>query len=108
MLSADRDAFIGAVSAFTLHPSEQRAVMLDAVELLGVMPDIGAQATDVRKIAAYIYDASFAPPCVHWQASMKAAKARGDMQHYKKDKLMFDRVCVNRGSAPIPRVINDR
>ncbi|EAU55347.1 C-type cytochrome, putative [Mariprofundus ferrooxydans PV-1] len=93
MATSDRNDFINQLTVFTLHPSEDRAVMINAVELLGVMPDIGADEADVRKIAAYIHDTTFAPPCAHWQASIKAARARGDMRHAKKDQMMYNRMC---------------
>lgn len=93
MVTANRNEFIDQLTAFTLHPFEDKSVMINAVKLLGVMPDIGADEADVRKIAAYIYDETFAPPCAHWQASIKAAKARGDMQHAKKDQMMYNRMC---------------
>jgi len=93
MATSDRNDFINQLTVFTLHPSEDRAVMINAVELLGVMPDIGTNESDVRKIAAYIHDTTFAPPCAHWQASIKMARARGDMQHAKKDQMMYNRMC---------------
>jgi len=93
MATADRNEFIDQLTAFTLHPSEDESVMINAIELLGVMPEIGAEEADVRKIAAYIHDETFAPPCAHWQASIKAAKARGDMRHAKKDQMMYNRMC---------------
>jgi len=91
--TAGRDDFIDRLTAFTMHPSGDKAAMRYAVEQLGVMPDIGAEEADVRRIAAYIYDATFAPPCAHWAASMKRANAAGDVRHYKRDQAMFNRMC---------------
>jgi len=91
----DRDSFIDQLTAFTMHPSEERAVMQNGIEQLGLMPDIGADEDEVRKIAAYIHDETFAPPCEHWQIGMKIAKAQGDTKHFKKDQMMFNRMCLN-------------
>lgn len=99
MVTSDRDAFIDQMTAFTVHPSEDKAVMVAAVEQIGVMPDIGAEEADVRKIAAYLYDETFAPPCVHWQIGMKIAKAKGDKQHFKKDQMMYNRFCANQPAS---------
>jgi cytochrome c553 len=95
-ISADREDFIGKLTAFTLHPTSDAAVMQQAVKQLGVMPDIAANETDVRKIAAYIYDETFAPPCTHWQISIKAAKAKGDTQHAGMDQMMYNKWCADR------------
>lgn len=94
--TTNREAFIETLTAFTVHPNEEKALMKDGVELLGLMPDIGMEEADARKIAAYIHDTTFAPPCSHWQASMKAARERGDMQHLKKDEMMYNRLCINK------------
>jgi len=98
-ITADRDAFIDKVAAFTLHPSEDTAIMKRAVEMLGVMPDIGMEEAEARKIAAYIHDETFAPPCAHWKIGMKQAKALGDEQHFKKDQMMYNRMCKDQPVA---------
>jgi len=97
--TADRGAFINKLTAFTVHPSRDAAVMRMAVEKLGVMPDIGMEEAEARKIAAYIHDETFAPPCTHWKIGMKAARAQGDTQHFKKDQMMYNRMCANQPVA---------
>jgi cytochrome c553 len=96
LATSDRASFIEQLTAFTMHPSEEAAVMQNAIEQLGLMPDIGADEDEVRKIAAYIHDATFAPPCEHWKIGMKIAKAEGDTKHFKKDQMMFNRMCLDR------------
>ncbi|MFC1542850.1 c-type cytochrome [Pseudomonadota bacterium] len=93
-VTTDRASFIERLTAFTMHPSEERAVMQNGIEQLGLMPDIGADEGEVRKVAAYIHDETFAPPCEHWKIGMKIAKAQGDTQHFKKDQMMFNRMCL--------------
>lgn len=93
--TADRDAFIDKVTAFAKNPSGDKALMRMAVEHLGVMPNPGVEEAELRKIAAYIHDESFALPCAHWKAGMKMAKARGDMEHFKKDQMRYNRMCAD-------------
>jgi len=93
--TSDRDTFIDKLTDFAKSPSEEKALMRMAVQHLGVMPDPGMEEAELRKIAAYIHDEAFAPPCAHWKAGMKAAKAKGDLQHFKKDQMRYNRMCTN-------------
>ena len=107
--TADREAFINKLTAFAMDPSEEKAVMKMAVKHLGVMPDPGVGEADLRKIAAYIYDDSFSPPCNHWKAGMKMAKAQGDMEHFKKDQKRYNKMCAGQAgsSAATPKPVSD-
>ena len=107
--TADREAFINKLTAFAMDPSEEKAVMKMAVKHLGVMPDPGVGEADLRKIAAYIYDDSFSPPCNHWKAGMKMAKAQGDMEHFKKDQKRYNKMCAGQADSTIatPKPVSD-
>jgi len=97
--TADRDAFIEKVTTFAMEPSEDKAILRMAVKRLGVMPNPGVEEADVRKIAAYIHDETFALPCGHMKAAMKKAKAEGDLKHFKKIKKNFNRMCTNKSAT---------
>lgn len=97
--TADRDAFIEKVTAFAMDPTEDKAILKMAVDHLGVMPNPGVEEADVRKIAAYIHDETFAKPCGHMKAAMKMARSEGDLKHYKKIKNNFNRMCANKAAT---------
>ncbi|MDQ6998427.1 MAG: cytochrome c, partial [Mariprofundus sp.] len=92
--TADRDAFIEKVTAFATDPNEDKAILKMAVKHLGVMPNPGVEESDVRKIAAYIHNETFARPCGHMKAAMKKAKVEGDLKHFTKIKKNFNRKCA--------------
>lgn len=98
-VTSDRHAFIDKVTAFAMNPSEDKALLKLAVKHLGVMPNPGVEEDDLRKIAAYIHDETFAPPCAHWKAGMKATKAKGDLRHFKKAQMRYNKMCVNQPVA---------
>ncbi len=97
--TADRDAFIEKVTTFAMDPTEDKAILKMAVDHLGVMPNPGVEEADVRKIAAYIHDETFAKPCGHMKAAMKMAKSEGDLKHFNKIKKNFNRMCGNNSSS---------
>jgi len=98
--TADRDAFIEKVTAFAIDPTEEKAILKMAVNHLGVMPNPGVEEADVRKIAAYIHDETFAKPCGHMKAAMKMAKSEGDLKHFNRIEKNFNRMCGNNSSGP--------
>ena len=99
MATADKESFVNKVSAFVMHPTEDKALLKMPVKMLGVMPDIGAEEDDVRKIAAYIHDETFAPPCNHWKSAAERFKAEGKMKMYQKHQQKYDAMCSDK-SAP--------
>ena len=97
---ADRDGFIDKVTAFAMDPSEDKALMRMAVNHLGVMPNPGVDEPIVRKIAAYIHDETFAPPCDHWKAGMRIAKEQGDMPRFRMGQMRYNRMCAGKTEEP--------
>jgi len=91
--AGDKEAFVAKMTAFTMDPKAEGALMTKAVEAMGVMPHLDFVEAEVRLMAAYIYDEHFAPPCNHWLAGMKIAMAKGDMVHYKQDKKRYQNMC---------------
>ncbi|MBN4060786.1 cytochrome c [bacterium AH-315-I20] len=101
MATTDKESFVNKVSAFVMHPTADKALLKNPVKMLGVMPDIGAEEDDVRKIAAYIHDETFAPPCAHWKHAADKFKAEGKMKLYQRHQQKYDAMCSDK-SAPKP------
>lgn len=91
--SSNEQDFINKFTTFTLDPAQNEALMKDAVTVLGEMPNLDMTKEDVLLISKYIFDTSFPPPCNHWLAGMKRAKAEGDTKHFKKDQRQFNKMC---------------
>ena len=99
MATKGKASFVQRITAFATHPSKDKAILKEPVEVLGLMPDMGFAEEDVRKIAAYIHDETFTPPCHHWKSAMKRFKAKGDMQRYQSHKKRFDMMCSAHASG---------
>ncbi len=99
MASSDRAEFIRKITEFVRQPSEEKALLKMAIKHVGLMPAVDVAEDDMKQIAAYIHDASFAVPCKHWKAAMKMAKAKGDMQHFNKAENRFNRLCSGHNGA---------
>ncbi len=84
-----RDEFIQRLVAHVTAPTEEKALMKMAVEKLGLMPPLPLGEEPLRQIAAYVYEAEFAPPCSHWKHAMGAP----DSAHSKKHQRMMDKFC---------------
>jgi cytochrome c2 len=54
--------FVTAITAFTVNPQTDNAIMFGALKQFKVMPKMGYTKEDVQKIANYIYDGEFAEP----------------------------------------------
>ena len=93
MATADRASFIDKITSFAMHPAEEKAILKKPVQVLGLMPEMGFDERDVRKIAAYIHDETFPPPCKHWQVAMRIFKERGDEKAFRHHKKRYDAMC---------------
>ncbi len=94
MATKDKAAFVDKLTAFVTNPSKDKALLKEPVKMLGVMPNLGFDEADVRKIAAYIHDESFAPPCNHWKKAAERFKAQGKMKLYQKHQQKYDKMCT--------------
>ncbi|MDQ7059568.1 MAG: cytochrome c [Ghiorsea sp.] len=83
MATEDKESFVNRITDFVMHPTKEKTLLKEPVKVLGVMPDIGAEEDEVRKIAAYIHDETFQPPCSHWKHAAERFKKEGKMQMYK-------------------------
>ena len=91
----DKQQFIQRIVEFVSAPEKRNAIMTNAVEELGLMPELGLPTDQLTDIATYIYEAAFPPPCAHWQIAIKRAEAKGGaaLEHAAKDKMMLQRFC---------------
>lgn len=94
--TSDKVVFITKMTEFMRKPSRETALMKEAVKHLGPHPKLGFPDADMKKIASYIFENTFEPPCKHWQAGMMSAKKSNDMKHYEKDKKKFEMHCLKK------------
>ncbi len=89
----DDEDFVERMVAFVKTPSLETAIHDEAVAQLGLMPPLPLPDEMLRKIAHYILEEQFPPPCAHWTIAVKQAEARGDKEHARKDQMMLKRFC---------------
>lgn len=94
--SLDKEDFVERIVAFVKAPSLEQALMTPAVERLGLMPALPLPDDMLHKIAAYIWEADFAPPCEHWRNAARWAESAGDAAHAAHDARMLQRFCSGR------------
>lgn len=78
---------------FVKAPSLETAIHDEAIKQLGLMPPMPLPDEMLQKIATYIFEEKFPPPCEHWEIAVKRAEERGDAEHAKKDKMMLEQFC---------------
>lgn len=91
--SLDQEDFVDAMVAFVKAPSLDKAIHTEAIKQLGLMPALPLPDQMLKKIALYIYEELFSPPCHHWQIAQQRAEKRGDLEHARKDANMYRRFC---------------
>jgi mono/diheme cytochrome c family protein len=89
----DDEDFIDSIVAFVQKPSLENARHNKAVERMGLMPPLPMQDEALKKIATYILEEKFPPPCAHWAIGVKLSTEKGDLEHAQKDQRMLDRFC---------------
>ncbi|MCB1758239.1 MAG: cytochrome C [Gammaproteobacteria bacterium] len=89
----DERDFVVSMVEFVKNPSLERAIHDEAVAQMGLMPPMPLPDEMLEKIAAYIHEAEFPPPCDHWKIAVNRAIQRGDPGHAKKDQQMLERFC---------------
>jgi len=102
--TGSKQDFVEKVTVFATHPTIEKALLKKPVQLLGLMPDLGFDVADVKLIAAYIYDESFAPPCKHMKVAMRIFKERGDTKAFRHHKERYDAMC----SAPADGAVHTK
>jgi len=89
----DDEDFIKSMVSFVKNPTIEKAIHDEALKQLGLMPPMPLPDTMLHKIATYILEEKFPPPCTHWRIAVQRAEKKGDIDHAKKDKMMIDRFC---------------
>ncbi|GAB1262289.1 c-type cytochrome [Aurantivibrio plasticivorans] len=88
------EQFIELVASFAKSPSLDKVRFQHAVDQLGLMPAVAMPLDELKKVAAYIAEEQFEPPCAHWENNAARAEAAGDLQHAKKDRRKLQRFCA--------------
>ncbi len=91
----DKQQFVQRMVDFVSAPDKRKAIMVNAVEALGLMPELGLPTDQLTDIAMYIYEAAFPPPCAHWRIAISRAETKGGtaLEHAARDKMMLQRFC---------------
>ena len=89
----DNEDFVKSMVSFVKAPTMESAIHDEAVVQLGLMPPMPLPDEILNKIATYILEENFLPPCDHWRIAAKRAEEKGDIEHAKKDKNQLKRFC---------------
>lgn len=89
----NQDEFVQSVVDFVKAPTLASAIQHNAVKQLGLMPPLPLPDEILKKIAIYIYEEDFPPPCAHWKIAVARAAQGGDLVHAEKDRRMLERFC---------------
>ena len=89
----DDDDFVQSMVDFVKNPTLENAKHDIAVEQMGLMPPLPLPDELLKKIATYILEEQFPPPCKHWAIAVKKFTKKGDLEHAKKDQRMYERFC---------------
>jgi len=89
----DNEDFVESMVNFVKAPSLESAIHDVAVAQLGLMPPMPLPDEILKKIATYILEEQFPPPCQHWRNAVKRAEKSGDIEHAKKDQNQLKRFC---------------
>jgi len=91
--SPDQEDFVNRMVDFVKAPSLEKAIHDEVVGQMGVMPAMPLPDVMLKKIASYIFEEQFAPPCDHWRVAVERAEARGNPEHAAKDRRQLKRYC---------------
>ena len=89
----DDEDFVKSMVEFVKAPSLDKALHDVAVEQMGLMPPLPLPDEMLKKIAIYILEENFPPPCEHWAIAVKRAESKGDLEHAAKDRRQLERFC---------------
>ncbi len=89
-----KEAVVQNIKSYVKQPSEEKALMRNAVKNLGLMPPLDLSDEILHKVATYIVEESFAPPCKHWEIAIQRLSQQADQtRHLNKDRRMYHRFC---------------
>jgi len=89
----DNEDFIESMVNFVKAPTIEKAIHSPALEQLGLMPPMPLPDQILKKIATYILEEKFPPPCDHWRIAVKRAEKKGNKEHAIKDQNQLNRFC---------------
>ena len=92
-ITQTKEEFIQRVVAFAKAPSQDMVIMKSAANNLGLMQPMPLPDDMLIKIATYIYEENFAPPCTHWRIAIQRMEKTGDTVHMMKDRKMYNKFC---------------
>ena len=93
MGTLDAEEFVASRVAFVKTPALENAKHDEAVQQLGLMPPMPLPDEMLEKIATYILEEQFPPPCAHWWIAVRRAMEKGSPDHARKDRNMLKRYC---------------
>ena len=91
--TSSKQEFIDTMVDFVKAPTKEKVIHDKALEHLGLMPAMPLPDEVLIKIAKYIWEEKFPPPCDHWRIAVRRSKDKGDAEHAKKDAEMLKRFC---------------
>lgn len=91
--TVDDADFVNSMVSFVKAPSLEKAIHEEALDQLGLMPPMPLPDGLLKKIATYVLEAQFPPPCDHWRMAVRRAAEKGDKDHAKKDQRQLKRFC---------------
>ena len=89
----DDEDFVESMVNLVKKPTLEDAKHDMAVDQMGLMPPLPLPDELLKKIATYILEEQFPPPCAHWVIAVKKSTERGDVEHANKEQGMIDRFC---------------
>jgi hypothetical protein len=87
----NQQEFVDAIVKFVSQPGEEGALMKHPIKKLGLMPALPLGNDNLSKIATYIYEENFEPPCDHWAHAISSEKGKG--KHRQHVQSVYDELC---------------
>ena len=87
----NQQEFVDAMVKFVGHPTEEKALMQHPIKKLGLMPALPLGDDQLSRIATYIYEEIFEPPCDHWTNAISSERGKG--KHRQHVQSMYDDLC---------------
>lgn len=93
--SPDDETFIKNIVTFVEAPSLESTIHKEAVQNFNLMSPMPLPDNMLKKIATYILEEEFPPPCDYWKNALARAKNMGDMEQTRWYQRMHRRSCGN-------------
>lgn len=87
----NQQEFVDAIVKFVSQPTNEGALMKHPIKKLGLMPALPLGEDKLTKIATYIYEENFEPPCDHWANAISSEKGKG--KHRQHVQATYDDLC---------------